>query len=234
VRAVEEASLASLLDARCDVDPVTLAARLCRLCAVTTRVGGVALVVLSRHNRSTVCASDALSAELEDLAFLYSEGPSVEAPRCGGEVLVADLLTESPSRWPWFAPAAVQAGARAMFAFPVYLTAGCLVGVLVLYRATPGGLARDQVRDGWAMAAAAAKLLSLNEPSSGAVMDWVVGDRSRFRARVHQAVGATMDRLRLDAGDARALIAAHAFVTGEPIGVVAEAILAHDVRLDEE
>ena len=233
MRAVERARLNSLLDDRFEVDPLTLAGRLCSLCAATTGVSGVALVVVGKLNRSTVCASDAVSAELEDLAFTCAEGPSVEVSRCGRAVLVADLVMESPSRWPWFAPAAVRAGARAMFAFPVYL-GGCLIGVLVLYRATPGGLTTEEVRDTWTMAEAASVLLSTQESVSAGVRGsaWVVGDRSRFRARVHQAVGVTMDDLHLNAVDALALVAAHVFVTGEPIGVVAERILTQNLRLE--
>jgi len=233
VRAVERASLTSLLGDRCDVDPLALAGRLCSLCAVAIGVSGVALVVVGKVHRSTVCASDAVSAALEDLAFACSEGPSVEAARHGRAVLVADLATE-PSRWPWFAPAAERAGARAIFAFPLYLS-DCLVGVLVLYRATPGGLAPEEVRDAWTLAEAACALLSTEEPASAGVMGsaWVVGNRSSFPARVHQAVGVTMDDLHLDAVDALALVAAHSFVTGEPIRVTAERILTQNLRLEQ-
>lgn len=234
MHAVERASLTSLLDDRSDVDPLTLTGRLCSLCAAATGVSGVALVVVGKVNRSTVCASDAVSAALEDLAFVCGEGPSVDACRHGRAVLVADLVTESPSRWPWFAPAAVRAGARAIFAFPLYLS-GCLVGATVLYRATPGELAPEEVRDAWTLAEAASVLLSTEEPASAGVLGsaWVVGNRSRFRARVHQAVGVTMDDLHLDAVDALALLAAHAFVTGEPIRVVAERILTQNFRLEQ-
>jgi hypothetical protein len=233
VRPTEQACLSSLLDERFEDDAMTLARRLCGLCAEVTGVTGAALVVVSKVNRSTVCASDALSAELEDLAFACSEGPSVDASRRVRPVLVADLAAERPSRWPWFGPAAVQAGARAMFAFPLHFS-GCPVGVLVLYRARPGGLTPDQVRDGWAMAEAACVLLSIEESdvAGGMRSDWAVGDRSSFRARVHQAVGLTMDDLNLDAVDALALIAAHAFGAGESIGAVAEAILTRKLRLE--
>ena len=234
MRATERARLSALRDDHFDGDPLTVAGRLCGLCAAAVGASGVALVVVTEDNRSTVCASDAVSAELEDLAFVFGEGPSVEASRRGCAVLVEDLAMEAPSRWPWFAPAAVRAGARAMFAFPLYL-AGCVVGVLVLYRASPGRLGPQEVRDGLVLADAAAELLSVDELASAAVLDsaWVVGDRSRFRGRVYQAVGLTMACLQVDAADALALIAAHAFVTGEPIGAVAEAILTQNLRLEK-
>ena len=75
----------------------------------------------------------------------------------GSPMLVPDLapLTE---RWPGFAPAAVDAGARALFAFP--LQAGAIrAGMLLLYRAQPGPLTPQQLADALVFADIALQLL---------------------------------------------------------------------------
>jgi hypothetical protein len=80
--------------------------------------------------REPLFASDELSARLEELQFTLGEGPAVAEFWLGSPELVADLELAG-SRWPVFAPAAVAAGARAMFAVP--LQAGAIkVGVLYL------------------------------------------------------------------------------------------------------
>ena len=46
-----------------------------------------------------------------------------------------------------------------------------------------------------------------------AASDWVLGDQSRFRPDVHQAVGVTMVQLDVGPRDAFARICGHAFAT---------------------
>ena len=77
-------------------------------------------------------------------------------------VLVPDLAgTSAHGRWPVFAPAAMDRGIRAMFAFPV--TAGAaLVGVLDVYRAEPGSLRPRELADALVLADAVL-VLALDE-----------------------------------------------------------------------
>lgn len=226
------ASLVALLDGRPDSDPLTRAERLCGLCVETTGVTGVALGITGDGGRATVWATDDVSERLEELQFTFSEGPSSEASEKGWPVLVPDLSTEPQRRWPWFAPAAVEAGARATFAFP--LQVGVIqLGVFALYRSTRGALTAEQHRDAGALAEAASVLLTLDQPGeqTAAAFLWVLSDRSRFRAEVHQAVGVTMVHLGVNARDAFARICAHAYSTGRPIGLVAVDILDKRLRL---
>jgi hypothetical protein len=226
------ASLIALLDGRPDADPITRAKRLCEVCVGTTGVTGVAMGIAADGQRSTVCTTDEVSDRLEELQTTVSEGPSIEAYRDGWPVLVPDLAAPGENRWPWFRSVAVEAGARAMFALPLRVSA-IRLGALTLYRATPGGLDAGQRKDARTLADAAAILLSLDQPGAqtAEAFLWVVGDRSRFRAEVHQAVGATMVHLGVDARDAFARICAHAFAEGRPIGEVAEEIMAKRLRL---
>lgn len=227
-------NLIALLDGRPDVDPITRAKRLCELCVTTTGVSGVALSITSNGLRSTVCATDALSDRLEELELTLSEGPVIDAVRDGADVRVNDLSDGSRSRWPVYAPAAIEAGALAVFALPVRVGA-IRLGALSLYRNRAGSLSSDQFRDAHLLTEAAAVLLMLGGGSDTAeAFVWLVGDRSRFRAEVHQAVGATMVELGVEAKEAYARLGAYSFSTGRPIGDVAADIIAKRLRLERD
>ena len=233
VLASDWAGLIALLDGRPDADPMTRVQRLCGLCVPTVGVSGAALGIATDGQRSTVAASDEMSNRLQDLQADTGEGPSIEAYRLGRSVVVPDLLAQPESRWPWFTSAAVEAGARAMFALPVRVGA-VRMGALTLYRTSPGGLGAEQLQDASTLAEAASVLLALKQPGAEAAeaFMWVIGDRSRFRAEVYQAVGATTVHLGVDAAEAFARISAHSFATGQPIAEVAAAIMGKRLRLE--
>lgn len=226
------AELVALLDEGPDVDPMSRVQRVCVLCQEVTGVAGVALSVATDAARSTVCATDDLSNRLEDLQDTLGEGPTVEALRSGQNVLVADLAA-SDGRWPGFTPAASAEGVRAVFVFPLRMGAA-RVGALALHRTDAGPLDEGQFKDAWVLADAATVLLMLSSPDGepSAASDWVLGDRSRFRPEVHQAVGVTMVDLDVSPREAFARICAHAFATNTPIGVVAAEIVARTLRLE--
>jgi hypothetical protein len=134
-------------------------------CTVAAAVGGVdggwLSVMSDPAHRALVHATDRRAAELEELQFTLGEGPCTDAFGSGNPVLVADL--EAPgwrAWWPGFAVAGVAAGAAALFAFP--LVQGAIrVGVLGLYRETPGSLSPGALAD-VLVCADAALLLLLN------------------------------------------------------------------------
>ncbi len=228
------ARLIALLDGQPDADPMGRARRLCDLCVETAGVTGSTLGIIGGEHRSTVCATDEVSDRLEDLQLTFSEGPSVDAVRDGVAVLVPDLSDASDSRWPWYRQAALEAGARAVFVFPVQVGA-IRLGSLALYRTSTGALGPDQAKDARTLADAAAVLLSVGTGADTAeAFVWAMDDRSRFRAEVHQAVGSTMVELDVDAKQAFALLRAHAFTTGRPIAEVAADIMAQRLRLEPD
>lgn len=116
---------------------------LCRLCVVGLSVTGAALVLRSSAGVDRVVAATDGTAAVEDLQFDLGEGPGVDAAR-DGPVLTPDL-TVVGDRWPVFAPAAAGAGVAAVFAFPLRVD-GVTIGVLDLYRATPGGMTDQALR----------------------------------------------------------------------------------------
>lgn len=225
------ARLIALLDGRPDADPLSRAKRLCELGVDTAGVTGASLGIISDENRSTVCSTDEVSDRLEDLQLTFSEGPSVDAVQDGVAVLVPDLSDAADSRWPWYTSAALDAGARAVFVFPVQVGA-IRLGSMALYRTTTGALRPEQAKDARTLADAAAVLLSVGTGAHTAeAFMWAMDDRSRFRAEVHQAVGATMVDLKIDARQAFALLRAYAFGAGRPIADVAADIMAKQLRL---
>jgi hypothetical protein len=224
-------TLIALLDGHPDADPMTRVQRLCDLCVQVSGATGATLAISSGDLRSTVCATDPVSDRLEELQLTFSEGPAVTAVKDGWSVLVPDLADGSDTRWPLFAPAAVEEGARAYFTFPVQVGA-IRLGVLSLYRVVSGMVGPDRVRDIRVLADAAAVLLTVGTGAQSAeAFVWALDDRSRFRAEVHQAVGATTVQLGVTAGQAFALLCAHAFATGTPIAGVAADIMAKRLTL---
>ncbi len=224
--------LVALLDPDPESDPMTRVQRLCALCVQVTGLAGAALSVATDGTRSTVCATDDLSDRIEELQDTIGEGPSVEALRTGDSTLAGDL-SASDGRWPGFTPAVADEGVRGVFAFPLRMGAARL-GVLTLHTTEAGPLREEQFKDAWVLADAATVLLMLTSPDGepAEASAWVLGDRSRFRPEVHQAVGASMVHLGVGPRDAFARICAHAFATSTPIGEVAAEIVARRLRLE--
>jgi ANTAR domain len=196
--------------------------------ASVTAVGGVMA-------REPLFASDELSARLEELLYTTGEGPGAEEEdfRLGSPVLVPDLALVT-ERWPGFAPAAVTAGARAVFALP--LQAGAIrVGVLSLYRALPGGLTVGQLAD----------LLVFADIALQLVLDAAAGisqlpayrplaGLSDARAEVYQATGMVSVQLGVSLEEAFARLRAHAFASDAALGDVADEIVHRTLRLDAD
>src|SRR5580700_10717053 len=125
--------------------PASLAA-LCRAAVRWLGVDGASVTVSGGPAaRELLFATDELTAQLDELVFTTGEGPGAADFRFGSPMLIPDLEAVA-GRWPGFVPAAVRAGARAMFALP--LQAGAIrVGVLSLYRSLPGSLTPAELGD---------------------------------------------------------------------------------------
>jgi hypothetical protein len=103
--------------------------------------------------------TDEISELLAELQLTLGEGPGPEAAASGGPVLASDLSEPGAARrWPAFAPAARQAGAAAVFVFPLQLGA-IRTGVMGLYRDQAGPLSTFQLGDALVFADTATLLL---------------------------------------------------------------------------
>src|SRR4051794_22591626 len=133
--------------------PVRIAT-ICRRGAKLLRVDGVSVgLVTSTGDRSSLCATDEISAHIEDLQLSLGEGPCIDAWSNRAPVRAPDLAGAA-GRWPAFAPAAVAAGARAVFSVPLAVGETRL-GALDAYRRSPGDVSdadlQEQVRLGEAV-----------------------------------------------------------------------------------
>jgi hypothetical protein len=225
---------ALLAIARDTEDDRELAREICRACVEGLDIDGAAISLFTADpSRETVVASDATADLLEDLQFSLGEGACVDAAVSRRPVLVADMNDPvQTARWPVYAAAVVeQAGVRAVFALP--LQWGAIdVGVLDLYRRTPGLLSATQMRDAL-NAADAATLIPLGLRSGpGDEQYW---DRSwGNRAEIHQATGMVVAQLGISAADALARLRAHAFAEQRLLGEVARDVVARRLRFTRE
>ncbi len=117
--------------------------------------------------------TDEVSEQLAELHLTLGEGPCLDAAASGGPVLASDLAGgESGRRWPVFALAARQAGAAAIFAFPLRIGA-IRAGVLGLYRERPGPLTAFQLGDALIFAdTATLLLLDAQDQAGGTSRHW--------------------------------------------------------------
>jgi len=179
-------------------------------------------------------ATDAISARVEQLQLLLGEGPCRDAFDTSSPVLADDLQASVwRGRWPAFAGAALQAGARAVFALP--LRAGALsVGVLDLYRDTPGTLGVQELADALDFADAVTELLLAEVLPDAEVADGgATGNYLAQRAVVHQATGMISEQLKVSADEAFARLRAHAFAADRELDEVANDVVARRLRFDE-
>jgi ANTAR domain len=212
-----------------DDTPVSVAA-LCHAAVLRLGVNGASVTATSgRMVHDPVCASDDVSARLEELQFTMGEGPGADDFRVGSPMLITDLDSVA-ARWPGFVPAAVAAGAGAMFSFP--LQAGAIrVGILTLYRSRPGPMAAEELADALVFADIALRLLL--DASSGAIgfpgyrpLD----GRSESRAEVHQATGMISVQLGVSIEEAFVRLRAHAFASSAALGEVAADVVDRRLR----
>jgi len=219
--------------ARGDDPPVSLAA-LCRAAAARLGVDGASVTALGGPAvREPLSATDELSARLEELLLTTGEGPGAEDLTFGAPMLIPDLALLT-GRWPGFAPAAVSAGARALFAFP--LQAGAIwAGALSLYRARPGPLAPQQLADALVFADIALQLLLDSYAGISGSADYRPLDGlSDSRAEVYQATGMISVQLSVSLEEAFVRLRAHAFAAGTPLDDVADNVVRRTLRFDPD
>nr|WSY55168.1 GAF domain-containing protein [Streptomyces sp. NBC_00886] len=132
----------------------------CTAAVAALPVGGAGMSGMSRGRAShPLCSTDSVSRYLEELQLTLGEGPCVDAYVRGSRVLCPDLLAgELQQHWTVFADAALEAGARAVFAFPLRIGA-ISPGVLDLYSSSSVELDADEVADAMAFADTATLLL---------------------------------------------------------------------------
>jgi GAF domain len=209
--------------------------RLCDVCAEATEMTGAGIMLMSDDlPRGSVCTTNAVSAALEELQYDLGEGPCVDAHQNGGPVVEPDLADPRLPRWVAFSGPAVEAGARAVFGFPLQVGA-VRIGVLDLYRDRPGPLTDDQHADALVMAdiAAAAVLMWQADAPPGKLAAELEASAD-FQFVVHQAAGMVAAQLEVSVGQALIRLRGYAFGNDRPLGEVARDVVARTLRFDAE
>jgi hypothetical protein len=218
--------------------------RICEACMAALPLDRAALALMTAPDQQEpLWASDDVACKLDELQFGLGEGPCVEAFVDRRPVLVADLSEHAHSRWPVFAAAALRTPVRALFVLPVQ--AGAItVGVLDLYRDTPGMLEPDELTGALRAADAAMwPLLGLLDGGTGyAGVDGVPradGNGRQpvselHRLEVYQATGMIVEQMQVSPKVALSALRAHAFAQGQTILEVAHEVVGRRLRFDEE
>src|SRR5262249_14315198 len=93
-------------------------------------------ITIVRNGRPTTAVyAGSIPEIVHDDQYQRGDGPALEAARTGQVIVVQDLATEA--RWDGFPAAAVQGGARGLYAHPLKMS-GDTSGPLCLYAHEPG------------------------------------------------------------------------------------------------
>ena len=200
---------------------------LCETAVTRLGVSGTTVTMgTGRGWPETRCSTDMLGERLADLHLTVGEGPNADASRAGGPVLVADLDSpESQRRWPLFAPLAVEAGARALFAFPLVIGA-IRAGMLTVHRTDRGPLDETALPTALAFARMALGLV-LDEQTGRLDGD---GALPLHNPHLHQATGMISAQLDVGVDEAFARLRGRAFATQRSLADLAADVVARRVR----
>lgn len=193
----------------------------CTAAVAALSVGGAGVSAMSRTAASHPLGStDDNSQQLEELQLTLGDGPCVDAFAQGAAVLTPDLRTgELHDRWPVFADAALEAGARAVFAFPLQLGA-ISPGVMDLYSRVPVQLDAEKLADALTFADIAALILldtQIDETGAtggGMLLDGRFDDLGAYRAEIDQATGILTVQLGVGIEEAFVRLRAYAYAQG--------------------
>jgi GAF domain-containing protein len=207
--------------------------RLCDVCAEVTGMTGAGIMLMSGDiRRGSVCTTGAVSSLIEQLQYDLGEGPCVDAYNSDRPVSEPDLANPTTARWLAFTGPAVDAGARAVFGFPLHVGAVRL-GALNLYCDAPGPLADDHHADALLLAgivAQALMLLQANAPAGTVAAE--LEANADFQYVVHQASGMVAAQLDSSVGQALIRMRAHAFGNDNTLTNVARAVVDRELRFD--
>ena len=214
--------------------PSTVPERLCLAAADELDVTGVGMAMMTdRGHEGCIGATDGAARVMEDLQFTLGEGPCLDASAHARPVFEPDLASTASAQWPEFGPAVLESGVAAIFAFPL-LVGRIRLGVLDLYRDSPGGLDDAQVSVALTYADAAVVLLlhlqSKMGPDEG--LHPQLADVMSGRPEVHQATGMISVQAAVGLTEALLLLRAHAFAQDRPIVEVARDVVLRRVRFD--
>lgn len=208
-------------------------ARLCEVGTHVTGMSGAGIMLMSDDvPQGSLCASDEVSALIEDLQYTLGEGPCLDAFYMGRAVSEPDLADPRTPRWLAFSPPATQAGVRALFGFPMRIGTVRL-GALNLYRDRPGPLSDDQHADALVMADVAARwVLDVQAEAPPGALAERLELGSDFHFVVQNAAGMVSVQLGVSVTEALIRLRAYAFSHDRLVGDVARDVVARALRIE--
>jgi hypothetical protein len=194
-------------------------------------MSGAAIMLMSGDiPQGSLCTTDTVSALIEQLQYELGQGPCVDAYHQDWPVLEPDLMNPQYARWPAFGAQAVEAGARAVFGFPLQV-GSVRLGALNLYRDEPGPLSDDQHADALVLAdlvAQSALVLQASAQPGALAAELEAG--ADFHYSVHQASGMVSVQLGVSIGQALIRLRAYAFSNDIALAEVAESVIGRTLR----
>jgi hypothetical protein len=216
-------------------DDASVLHRICVVCVdVTSMAGaGVSRIIDGRHD--TLEASHRWAASVESLQVTLTDGPCLEVVTSFKPSVEPDLTSPGARRrWPRFAPAAVEQGVAAAFAFPL-LTGSVAIGALDVYAARPGDMQLEQVQDALILAGLAGLAVErFDQPSTVTGVDLIAepAEDWAYASIVHNASGMVSERLGVDLDEALLRLRAIAFATERRVDDLARDIVERTMRVD--
>jgi hypothetical protein len=228
--------LSVVLDAMAAVDRHAASAieRVCVAAASLLSVSGAGIsLMIDGALRGSAGVSEREITAVQELQLTLGEGPCVDAWATDAVIMEPDLAEPLAGRWPTFAPAGVQAGVRAVFAFPLRL--GTIrMGALVLYRDWPGQLSGEAFAWGVAVAEVASQVVLAVQAGAPAdrVHEVLAGEPAHW-AEVHQATGMVAVQLGVSIDEAFVRLRGRAFGDSRPLRDLARDVVVRRLRFEE-
>ena len=207
--------------------------QLCATCAQLVGVTSAAVMLMDEDaDAGSLGRSDDVAGAVDDLQFILGEGPGIDAHRLGRPVLGPELDDPTRSDWPSFAPAAVNVGVLAAFAFPLRVGA-ISFGSLNLYHDSPGDLTVTQLSDAIALAdLVTTEVMDLQATAElGTVADGI-DTLGSVRTEVHQATGMISTQLGIGIDAALLRLRTYAYSEGRSVNAVARDVVARQIRFE--
>ena len=189
-----------------DFDVIEFLHVLTERCVELLGVSAAGLLLTDQRDTLQVVAASSERTRLLELFQLQTDqGPCLDCFHTGQPVSVADL-TLTAARWPRFTAAAAEVGFAAVHALPMRLRSE-VIGALNLFDVQPGALDEGKLRIGQALAdVATIGLLQQRAIHRRDILAEQLQTALNSRVLIEQAKGVLAERLRVDVGEAFALL----------------------------
>jgi GAF domain-containing protein len=220
----------SLVD---EFDIIDLLTMLVDRCVELLDVTAAGILLADADGKLRVMAASSETVRLLELFQLQNdEGPCLEAHATGAAVVHADLADAS-DRWPRFAPEAVGAGFRSVYAMPLRLRSS-IIGALNLFRAGPGSMPVDDVTIAQALAdVASIAILQDQTLRESQVLAGQLQHALDSRVTIEQAKGMLAERGKVPMDEAFRRLRIYARNHNQQLTAIALAVVNGELRLDE-